>query len=147
MLLGSLGEATKRMDGRIEDCRGWGRYIGRVYRGASKKTMVVVEAYFPGATYETSDAAREDYSQMLGPRAAAALPGDSATRWKRGAKPPKPTLVQTKRPKRLLIDDLTMHLRPYVCDIYCTIIIMGDLQQKDLMRGVAQIKETELCAG
>ena len=91
--------------------------------------------------------AREDYSQMLGARAAAAPPGDSATRWKRGAKPPKPKLVQTKRPKRLLIDDLTMHLRPYVCDIYCTIIIMGDLQQKDLLRGVAQINETELCAG
>ena len=62
MLLGSLGEANKRMDGRIGDCRGWGRYIGRVYRGrgASKKTMVVVETYFPDATYEASDAARED---------------------------------------------------------------------------------------
>ena len=43
VLLGSLGEANKRMEGRINDCRGWGRYIGRVYRGASKKTMIVVE--------------------------------------------------------------------------------------------------------
>ena len=127
VLLGSLGEANKRMEGRIGDCRGWGRYIGRVYRGASKKTMVVVETYFPDATYESDNATREDYSQTLGARAAAALPGVSATRWKRGAAPPKPTLVQTKRPKRLLIDDLTMHLRPYACDVDCTIIIMGDL--------------------
>ena len=64
---------------------------------------------------------------MLGARAAAAPPGDSATRWKRGAKPPKPTLVQTKRPTRLLIDDLTMHLRPYACVVDRTIVIMGDL--------------------
>ena len=77
MLLGSLGEANTRMDGRIDDCRRLGRYFGRVYRGASKKTMVVVETYFPGATYEASDAAREDYSQMLGARAKAAPPGDS----------------------------------------------------------------------
>ena len=40
VVLGSLGEANKRMEGRIGDCRGWGRYIGRVYRGASKKRMV-----------------------------------------------------------------------------------------------------------
>ena len=52
VVLGSLGEANKRMEGRIGDCRGWGRYIGRVYRGASKKTMIVVETYFPNATYE-----------------------------------------------------------------------------------------------
>ena len=127
VLLGSLGEANKRMERRIDDYRGWGRYIGRVYRGASKKTMVVIEAYFPGATYEANDATREDYSQTLGSRAAAALPGASLTRWMRGAKPPKPTLVQTKRPKRLLIDDLTMHLRPYAYDANCTIVIMGDL--------------------
>ena len=71
--------------------------------------------------------AREEYSQTLGARAAAALPGVSATRWKRGAAPLKPTLVQTKRPKRLLIDDLTVHLRPYACGVDCTIAIMGDL--------------------
>ena len=74
--------------------------------------MVVVETYFPGATYEANDATREDFSQTPGARAAAALLGVSTTRWKRGAASPKPTLVQTKRPKRLLIDDLTMHLRP-----------------------------------
>ena len=50
VVLGSLGEANKRMEGRIDDCQGWGRYIGRVYRGASKKTMIVVETYFPDAT-------------------------------------------------------------------------------------------------
>ena len=125
--LGSLGEANKRLEGRIGDCRGWGRYIGRIYRGASKKTMVVIETCFPDAAYETNDATRGDYSQTLGARAAAALPGASATWWKRGAKPPKPTLVHTNRPKRLLIDDLTMHLRPYACDVDCTIVIMGDL--------------------
>ena len=36
VLLGSLGEANKRMEGRIDDCRRWGWYIGRIYRGASK---------------------------------------------------------------------------------------------------------------
>ena len=126
VLLGSLGEANTRLEGRIGDCRGWGRYIGRVYRGASKKTMVVIETYFPDATYEADNVTREDYSQTLGARAAAALPGVSVARWKHGAAPPKPALVQTKRPKRLLIDDLTMHLRPYACDVDCTIIIMGD---------------------
>ena len=106
------------MDGRIDNCRGWERYIGRVYRGTSKKMMDVVETYFPDATYEASDAAREDYSQVLGARAAAAAPpGDSAMRWKHGTKPPTPTLAQTKRPKRLLIDGLTVHLRPYACDV------------------------------
>ena len=89
--------------------------------------MIVVETYFSDATYKSDNATRENYSQTLGARAAAALPGASATRWKRGAAPPKPTLVQTKRPKRLLIDDLTMHLRPYACDANCTIVIMGDL--------------------
>ena len=93
VLLGSLGEANKRMEGRVDDCRGWGRYIGRIYRGASKKTMVVIETYFPDATYEADNTAREDYSQTLGARAAAALPGVSAARWKHGAAPPKPTLV------------------------------------------------------
>ena len=43
VLLGSLGEANKRMEGLIDDSRGRGRYIGRVYRGASKKTLVVIE--------------------------------------------------------------------------------------------------------
>ena len=60
VLLGSLGEANKRLEGRIGDCRGWGRYVGRIYRGASKKTMVVIETYFPDATYETNGATRED---------------------------------------------------------------------------------------
>ena len=134
VLLGSLGEANKRMEGRVDDCRGWGRYIGRVYRGASKKTMVVIEAYFPDAAYEADNATREDYSQTLGARAAAALPGVSAARWKHGAAPPKPTLVQTKRPKRLLIDDLTMHLRPYACGVNCTIVIMGDFNTNLISR-------------
>ena len=76
----------------------------------------MIETYFLDATYESDNATREDYSQTLGARAAAALPGASATRWKRGAAPPKPALVQTKRPKRLLIDNLTMHLRPCAYD-------------------------------
>ena len=63
VVLGSFGEATKRMERRIDDCRGWGRYVGRVYRGVSKKTLVVVEVYFPDAAYEPDDLAREDYSQ------------------------------------------------------------------------------------
>ena len=42
--------------------------------------MVATETYFPGATYEANDETREDYSQTLGARAAAALPGVLATR-------------------------------------------------------------------
>ena len=87
----------------------------------------MVEAYFPDATYEASDVARKDYSQMLGARAAAAPPEVSETRWKRDAKPPKPTLMQTNRPKRLLIGDLTMHLQPCAYGVDCTIVVMGDL--------------------
>ena len=45
----------------------------------------MVEASFPDATYESGNATREDYSQTLGARAAAALPGASVARWKRGA--------------------------------------------------------------
>ena len=88
-MLGSLGEANKFLERHIDDCRGWGRYIGRVYRGASKKTMAVVEPYFSDATYESDNATREDYSQMLSARAAAALPaasrrhGGSAVRHRR----------------------------------------------------------------
>ena len=52
----------------------------------------------------------------------------------RGEKPPKPTLVQTKRPKRLLIDGLTLHLRPCACDVDCTIVIMGDLNTDVISR-------------
>ena len=83
------------------DCRGWGRYVARIYRGASKKTMVVVETYFPGAPYEASDAAREENSQMLSARAAAAPPGVSAARWKRDAKPPKSCDVRAVQPNHL----------------------------------------------
>ena len=80
VLLGSQGEATKRMQSRIDDCRGWGRYVGRIYRGAAGKTMVVVETYFPDAQYDNLDATREDYSQMLGARAATAPDGVPALR-------------------------------------------------------------------
>ena len=78
--------------------------------------MVVVETYFPDAGYEPDNEQREDYSQTLGARAAVAPAGTPEMKWKRGMTPPKPTLEQTKRPKRLLIDDLTMHLRQYACD-------------------------------
>ena len=48
--------------------------------------------------------------------------------------PPRPTLVQTKRPKRLLIADLTIHLRPYACGVNCTIVIMGNLNTNLISR-------------
>ena len=78
----------------------------------------MIEAYFPDATDEANGAMRGDYSQTLGARAAAALPGASVTRWKRGATPPKPTLVQTKRPKRQLGDVQSM-LTPMYSEETC----------------------------
>ena len=71
---------------------------------------------------------------MLDARAAVAPPEVSAARWKRDAKPPKPTLAQTKWPKRLLIGDLAMYLRPYTWDVDCTIVVMGDLNTDVISR-------------
>ena len=47
--MAAVGEAAKRQQEEVVDCRKWGRYLGRIYRGKNKKTMVVVHGYFPDA--------------------------------------------------------------------------------------------------
>ena len=41
--------------------------------------------------------------------------------------PPKPANVLVRHPKRLLMDDITMHLARYANDQRCTLVIMGDV--------------------
>ena len=43
--MAAVGEAAKRQQQEVVDCRKWGRYLGRIYRGKNKKTMVVVQVY------------------------------------------------------------------------------------------------------
>ena len=113
--LGSYGAAVLRQYALLEDCRGWGRYQGRIYQGKGGKRMVVVVMYAPDAQYDEGSS-RGDYSQRLGERAKAVGQGATSDKWKPGASPPKPTAEQVKHPKRLLWADLTMHFRHYA---YC----------------------------
>ena len=62
--MAAVGEAAKRQQQEVVDCRKWGRYLGRIYRGKNKKTMVVVQVYFPDAQYSSTSKA-ESYSQLL----------------------------------------------------------------------------------
>ena len=62
--LGSYGTAVLRLFTVMDDCRGWGRYQGRIYQGRGGKRMVVVVVYAPDAQYEAGSA-RCDYSQRL----------------------------------------------------------------------------------
>ena len=87
--MAAVGEAAKRQQTEVVDCRKWGRYLGRIYRGKNKKTMVVVQVYFPDAHYSITSTA-ESYSQLLGVKAAAVTQGTPAGRWRLGTAPPKP---------------------------------------------------------
>ena len=62
--------------------------MGRIYRGKNKKTMVVVQVYFPVAQYSTTSKA-ESYSQALGVKSAAVTQETPAGRWRLGMAPPK----------------------------------------------------------
>ena len=75
--------------------------------------MVVVQTYFPDAQYSEGDATREDYSQLLGVRAAAVKDGTPEGRWRLSMQPMKPDPTLVKHPKRLLMSDLTTHLMFY----------------------------------
>ena len=110
--LGSYGEAVLRLFTVIDDCRGWGRYQGRIYQGRGGKRMVVVVVYAPDALYEEGST-EGNYSQRLGERAKASGKGVTADKRKPKLVPPKPTAEQVKHPKRLLWVDLEMHLRHY----------------------------------
>jgi hypothetical protein len=117
VVMGSYASADARAAGTLQDCRGWGQYMGRIYIGKGGAVMVVVVAYAPGSTYGDGDRECWNYSQRLGERAAATTSGEQATKWKPGGKPPKPTAEQTKHPKRLLMADLVMHLKHYALKI------------------------------
>ena len=110
--LGSYGTAVLRLFTVMGDCRGWGRYQGRIYQGRGGKRMVVVVLYAPDAQHDEGST-RGDYSQRLGDRALASGKGLTVDKWKPGSVPPKPTAEQVKHPKRLLWADLSMHLRHY----------------------------------
>ena len=56
--MAAVGEAAKRQQQEVVDCRKWRRYLGRIYRGKNKKTMVVVQVYFPDAQYSSTSKRR-----------------------------------------------------------------------------------------
>ena len=114
--LGSYGEAQQRVHGHVIDCRGWGRYRGAIYQGREVRELVVVQAYFPDSEYVIE----------LGTLAASAPSGSSRSIWKPGKVPPKPAHALIRHPKRLLMDNITMHLAHYANDKRCTLVIMGD---------------------
>jgi hypothetical protein len=122
----SIGEAKQRQQDEVVDCRGWGRYVGRIYRGKNKKMVVVVQAYFPDAEFDPDDAGCQNYSQLLGWRASKVIEGTPAGRWRLRMPPPKPTADEVRHPKRLLMADLETHLMLYALNPNCTIILMGD---------------------
>ena len=49
VVMAAVGEAAKRQQTEVVDCRKWGRYLGRIYRGKNKKTMVAVQVHFSDA--------------------------------------------------------------------------------------------------
>ena len=124
--MAAVGEAAKRQQQEVVDCRKWGRYLGRIYRGKNKKTMVVVQVYFPDAQYSSTSNA-ESYSQLLGVKAAAVTQGTPAGRWRLGMAPPKPDTAQLQHPRLLLMADLETHLMHYALDPNCTLVLMGDM--------------------
>ena len=140
--LGSYGDAAEREQNVISDGRGWGRYLGRNYRGKGGRVLVVVVIYAPDASYNAADTERGDYSQRLGERAAALRSGTSASKWKPGLSMPCPTEEQVKHPKRLLFSDLALHLWHYASKPKHTIVVMGDMNT-DIYAGRRRGKDSE----
>ena len=124
--MAAVGEVATRQQEDVVDCRKWGRYLGRIYIGNNKKTMVVVQVYFPDAKYISTRKA-ESYSQLLGVTAAAVTQETSTGRFRLGMAPPKPDSAQLQHPRRLLMADLETHLMHYALDSNCTLVVMGDM--------------------
>ena len=124
--MAAVGEAAKRQQQEVVARRKWGRYLGRIYRGKNKKTMVVAQVYFPNAQYSSTSKA-ESYSQLLGAKAAAVTQGTLAGRWRLGMAPPKPDSTQLQHLRRLLMADLETHLVHCALDPNCTLVLMGDM--------------------
>ena len=114
--LGSYGEAQQRVHGHIVDCRRWGRYRGAIHQGMEGRKVVVVQAYFPDSEYVKTEKRCGNCSFELGELAASAPTGSSHSSWKPGKVPPKPAHALARHPKRLLMDDTTMHLAHYAND-------------------------------
>ena len=122
--MGSYGEAQQRVHGHITDFRGWGRYRGAFYQGREGRRLVVVQAHFPDSEYVKTEKRCGNYSFGLGEKAASAPKGSSRNSWKPGLVPPKPAHSAVRHPKRLLMDDLTMHLARYPNDRRCTLVVV-----------------------
>jgi hypothetical protein len=87
----------------------------------------VVQAYFPESEYVKTEKRCANYSFELGEKAASAPKGSSRSSWKPGMVPPKPAHSLVRHPRRLLMDDITMHLARYANDQRCTLVVMGDV--------------------
>ena len=125
--MGSYGEAQQRIHGHVVDCRGWWRYRGAIYQGREGRKLVVVQAYSPDSEYVKTEKRCGNYSFELGVLAASTPTGSSRSNWKPGKVPPTPAHALVRHPKRLLMDDITIHLAHYANDQRCTLIVMGDV--------------------
>ena len=76
----------------------------------------MVQAYFPDSEYVKTEKRCGNYSFELGALAEKAPSGTSRSSWKPGKVPPKPPHALIRHPKRLLMDDITMHLAHYAND-------------------------------
>ena len=81
---------------------------------------MVVQAHFPDSEYVKTEKRCGKYSFELGALAEAAPSGTPRSSWKPGKVPPKPPHALVRHPKRLLMDDITMHLAHYANDKRCT---------------------------
>ena len=136
----SVGTAKKRMAAHLNDDRQWGRYVGRLYTGEGKRSLLAVEAYMPVSSFSplTSSAA---YVQELGRRANEYKGEVVKTRWKSGDPMPNPTDDLIAHPKRLMMADLALDLRAHADDSHCTVILMGDLNvDRDRDQGTGDAK-------
>ena len=109
-------EALRRQQCSIDDCRDWGRYIGRVYKGSEKRKLAVVQVYTPDTTCDVNNDDRGDYSQELGRKAASIKGGVTNNKWSIGKELKKPSDDMIEHPKRLLFSDLRLHLAHYALD-------------------------------
>ena len=86
-----------------------------------------IHYHFPDSEYVKTKKRCGNYSFERGEKAVSAPKGSySRSSWKPGLVPPKPAHSLVRHPKRLLIDDLTMHLARCANDQRCTLLVMGD---------------------
>ena len=86
----------------------------------------MVQVYAPDTTYDVNNDDRGDYSQELGRKAETIVGGVTNEKWSIGEKLKKPSNNMIEHPKRLLFNDLRLHLAHYALDPHCTLVLMGD---------------------